>query len=367
MQYEAFYSDGRSAARRQVFVMLGADGLSIHDREGDLVARWPYRGLRLLEEIYVEEASGEEADRKEETRLVHRGMGDATLTVTGSGFLDAIEPFAGRGLGTHPLLRPTWGNVAILLGVLIAVALGLVLLLPGLADPLSDVVPESWERALGEKAVAELAAGHAFCEAPGGKEALQRLTAKIARQVPGGNSFHVRVIDAPQVNAFAAPGGYIVLLNGLIEAAETPEELAGVLAHEMAHEAERHPMKGLLRAMGVRLLLNALFGEVEALREAAGLLVVLSYTRADERTADRLAVVYLDRAGIRGDGLAAFFRRLEAQKGDAPTLPSILSSHPSGRERMDALGAERSGGAEQTGGAALSREKWLALRSICAK
>src|SRR5690606_26348291 len=104
--------------------------------------------------------------------------------------------------------------------------------------------------------------------------------------------FTVSVADDPQVNAFAAPGGRIVLLEGLLREAESPDEIAGVLAHEIGHVTERHPTAAALRLLGIQALLTGIFGDgslASAAAGAGGLLVALSYSRDDERTADRLA------------------------------------------------------------------------------
>jgi predicted Zn-dependent protease len=171
----------------------------------------------------------------------------------------------------------------------------------------------------------------------------------------------VRVIAHDGVNAFAAPGGQIVIFDGLLQQAASPQVLAAVLAHEMAHVMERHPARGLIRRTGYRLLVAALVGDLSSamglLAESGELLLNLAHSREDEAAADRLAIGLLNAAGIDSRGLGSFFVQLH---GDAQP-PRLLSSHPPARR------AHRSGRAalEQPGPAALEPAQWEALRGIC--
>ena len=174
----------------------------------------------------------------------------------------------------------------------------------------------------------------------------------------------VRVIPRKTVNAFAAPGGQVVLFSGLIEKAESPEEVAGVMAHEIAHATERHPMQSMLRAAGVFLLAALLVGDTSTLgafaSEGAKVLLVLSYSRDTEREADRIGMELLNRAGIRGDGLVHFFARLQEEAKGKDRLPVLFASHPMHAERVERLKLLATGTQ-----AALSPKQWRALRGIC--
>lgn len=189
---------------------------------------------------------------------------------------------------------------------------------------------------------------------------MKRLTAKVRAPHP----LRVRVVAVGGVNAFAAPGGQIIILKGLIEAAQSPEEVAGVLAHEISHSLERHPMEGLMRAMGLQLLFGAVTGDFGTLDSAAGnfgqMLVLFSFTRGDEMDADRIGIGLLNRAGIRGDGLRDFFDRLAKSGAGAPGLPSLLSTHPVSEERVAQIRALATGR-----GDAMSPNDWTALAAIC--
>ena len=144
--------------------------------------------------------------------------------------------------------------------------------------------------------------------------------------------FRVRVQRHADVNAFAAPGGLIVVYTGLIREAGSAEEVAGVLAHEMAHATRRHTMRQLIYAGGLIPLVGLLVGQ----RDAAALfqnlsqLTELKFSRLQEEDADRVGFETLVKARVSTEGLAAFFDRL-ARTGNAP--PPFLSTHPSSANR----------------------------------
>lgn len=150
--------------------------------------------------------------------------------------------------------------------------------------------------------------------------------------------FKVSVQRNKEVNAFAAPGGLIVVYTGLIAEAGSAEEVAGVLAHEMAHATNRHSMRQMLYAGGLLPLAGLLIGQPDAaaLFQGLGQLSELKFSRTQEEDADRTGFETLVAAGISTEGMARFFDRLAAAKG-AP--PSFLSTHPSSTDRAAAIRA----------------------------
>lgn len=231
----------------------------------------------------------------------------------------------------------------------VALTIGVVLLLVSfnaLVDRAVARVPVSWEVALGESSFAAATAG--LPEAAAGERAV--VEAAFARLLPHvaetGYLFSWKVVKEPQVNAFALPGGKIVVFSGLVEAARRPEEVAGVLAHEIEHALLRHSLQRLVRSAGIRGVVGLLLGDLEgmagAVRDAGVQLRELSYDRDQERAADLAAIELLARAGIDPAGLVDFFDRLSAQEGgggDPATgkALSLLSTHPESAERSAVL------------------------------
>ena len=355
MRFRGFYHDGLTTARVPVDVVPTANTMQLYREDGSLVDSWPYRGLRLAEEAL----GGRPA------RFRHRGKGEAVLTAETPELLARIEALGGLRLTTHRLLRPTWGIAAVSAVLLLAVLAGLWWAFPRLVAPLAALVPLSWEKSLGEKVIGHLGQGKPFCDGQEGQLALDGLTARLTVNARSRFPLNVRVLPDETVNAFAAPGGQIVIFEGLIAKAENPEEVAGVLAHEIAHALERHPMQGALRAMGITMVFGLVFGNASTLEtiatEMGQLLLVLSYSRETELEADRVGLGLLNRAGIRGDGLITFFQRLAGKKKpEGVSMPGIFSSHPMHEERIRYLRGQATGA-----NAALTPQQWAALQNIC--
>ena len=172
------------------------------------------------------------------------------------------------------------------------------------------------------------------------------------------------VLKDRSVNAFAAPGGHVVVLSGLIDEAKSGDEVAGVLAHEIAHVIHRHPMESLVRAMGLAALAEALSGDGLG-GTAAMLLAVTAYSREAEAEADATAVALLEAAGYDPLGLTDFFGRMagEEKRSGAGLIPSYLSTHPPSEARVRMIENLAAGDRGQTG--KLSPRTFKVLQGIC--
>jgi beta-barrel assembly-enhancing protease len=173
-------------------------------------------------------------------------------------------------------------------------------------------------------------------------EAVQALgTRLVAAAPPHPHQFRFHVVRDPSVNAYAAPGGVVVVHTGLLEKADGPDAVAGVLAHEIVHVLHRHSMRQIAFRSGltgaVRLLVGSPSGAAGVLTDAATDLTSLGFSRDQERDADRGGLDLLQRARLPGEGLVRFFDVLQRQGG---TPPALLSSHPPSRERSEQLAAE---------------------------
>ena len=145
--------------------------------------------------------------------------------------------------------------------------------------------------------------------------------------------------DDPSINAFALPGGFVVVHTGLVHAVGSADELAGVLAHEVQHVEQRHALQALLYQLGWASVLTAVLGDPGTATTLALLQVGnLKFSRDLETQADTLGVEALRRAGIPPESMAAFFRRMkEGTGGGAP--PAWLSTHPDTGDRITAIEA----------------------------
>ncbi len=160
--------------------------------------------------------------------------------------------------------------------------------------------------------------------------------------------YRFHVVQDPEPNAFTIPGGSIYVHTGLIQFADDEDELAGVLAHEIGHAYERHPAKGMSRAMGVEYLTNLFLRgnqNATASRQIKTMALQLvkgtaltRYSREDERRADQTAFYLARSAGFHSNGLLRFLRKLD-HLGRTAMPFSFLSTHPPTPERIARLEA----------------------------
>jgi predicted Zn-dependent protease len=193
------------------------------------------------------------------------------------------------------------------------------------------------ELAIGERALSQIEAENVLTQ----QGLAAKTVAEIGDRLTKGSRYRYRwyVSDEQEVNAFALPGGIIVVNSGLIAKAESADELAGVLAHEIQHVEHRHTLQQMIHAAGWAAVLAVVLGDVSAITAIViHQLGNLHNSRKLEEQADMEGMRALARAGIPIEGMAAMFRRLrsdEANIGD--DTPSLLSSHPATAERIAEL------------------------------
>jgi predicted Zn-dependent protease len=154
------------------------------------------------------------------------------------------------------------------------------------------------------------------------------------------------VMDAPQLNAFAVPGGTIFVTRGLVARMKSEAELAGVLAHEIAHVLRKHHLKAIQKGAQTALAGEALSTAVQSQNSAAREKLISfgteMYTRgldkSDELEADRLGVVIAARAGYDAYGLPGVLQTLQAMNAEDSGLALMFKTHPAPAERLEALG-----------------------------
>ncbi len=150
--------------------------------------------------------------------------------------------------------------------------------------------------------------------------------------------FEIHVIQSPDLNAFCLPGGVIVVYTGLIEAAQQPEQVAGVLAHEMAHATLRHGLERISQSLGVAAAANLLLGDIQGVlalgSELFQLASINSYSRGQESAADTEGVRMMHAAGLDPLNMAQFFEIMKEQEGDFPEQLAWISTHPDHNARI---------------------------------
>jgi len=181
---------------------------------------------------------------------------------------------------------------------------------------------------------------------------INAIVQRLAAVAPGPRfPYRARVVNAAEINAFALPGGYVYVNRGLIEAVRNEGELAGVLAHEMAHVAQRHGTSQATKAygaqMGVGLLGSLLGGRDHRLgvgEQVIGSLglnaLFMKFSRNAESEADRVGAQMMSRAGYDPMAMANFFDLLAAQqRGNPSGVSQFFSDHPSPQNRSASIRA----------------------------
>ena len=234
-------------------------------------------------------------------------------------------------------VRGVAGRVVLLLLLALPIVLLVLFALSAgrIAGWIASRVPVEQELRLGRLGFDSLRSGLTLKDEGPAYEAARSIVIGLTR----GSRFNyeVHIAQDDSLNAFALPGGVIVVHTGLIAATKRAEELAGVLAHEVQHVELRHSLRGLIKDMGLRGLWAFVMGDIGSslAGQAALELTSLRFSRADESEADEHGFDALVAAGIDPAGMPAFFNTM-SQKGGGQ-LPAFLSTHPASEERDRAL------------------------------
>jgi beta-barrel assembly-enhancing protease len=254
------------------------------------------------------------------------------------------------------------GPASIVFAGLSAVAVAVVVWSPQWLAPL---VPASVETQLGDALVGDF--GGRFCDTPKGKAALAKLTRSLDDDP---RDLQVEVANIDMLNAVALPGRRVVLFQGLLDQAKSPDEVAGVMAHEIGHVRENHVMQGLLRQMGLAVVLGGFDGNGGA---TLNNLLSTTYTRSSEQEADIHSINALKKAGVSPMATADFFEKLSRMDGSANmgkndqgrVVATYTSSHPLSDERKELFKKSLVRG--KTYKPVLSYDEWTELKTMCAQ
>ncbi|MSO71016.1 MAG: M48 family metallopeptidase [Alphaproteobacteria bacterium] len=339
---------------------LFALSLEIVDAEDIVHARWP------LAEIHL-------ADGAEPALRLKCGHDDAArLVLSDPTARDAFKRACPNLLRVSPPVARSWSKLVLWGSFAVAgLASALFVLVPFAARSIARTIPIETEKRMGAEITRQVIgqlqrqekkSGDVVCKAAPGRQAVERLMVRLTPQSLDG-MVEITVIDLTIVNAFTLPGGQILLFRGLIDLTETPEELAGVLGHEMGHVFYHHVLELALQGAGTAALIGLLVGDVTGGTVIAGLgqtLLQASYGRDAERAADAFAIDQLASAGIDGKGVATLFDRMEKKDPGPRGILALIMSHPLTPERKATARANA-----RPGGAAMSPEDWRAIKRMC--
>jgi predicted Zn-dependent protease len=348
--FEGFYYDGQAAVRHPATVELGGTELKIALAEKSSLI-WPYASMR-----FAADGSYGEPVR------IEYGAAEAVV-IESHDFVEALRQH-GVTRRAVPLDLRRWPAVMLCcIAIAIIAATFYVWGVRIASEQAARFMPAPMEKRLGNAVVTILAPEQARC-----RDSARKLQPVVDRlQTAAGRQFEVIYVNQPIVNAFAAPGGYIVVFRGLLDQADSAEEFAGVLSHEMEHVLLKHSTRALAREFSGRALLSLMAvdsGGTPTAIQASVRLANLSYQRDDEAAADLQGAALLARAHIGTGGLLTFFRRLQATSAGGGGSWAYLSNHPATEDRIAALEAE-SQKYGQSQPPLMSRDEWTAAREVC--
>ena len=357
--FRGVYFDGQSAAAQEVRLVMDEAAQQLVLRGEVVDVAWRFTDIRLV------------PDQAGQRGLVLRSIADPAARLL-TAHREIAERFPARyravvQTGRGRILR--WAVAAVA-----SVALIVFVLVPTMANQLARFIPPEGEKALGDATLAQIRGaldetsgiGLGICNNPEGARAMETLAARLSVDVDLPVPLTITVLDHSMINAFALPGGHIVFMRGLLEAAEQPEEVAAVFAHEMAHVVSRDPTRHALRSAGSIGVLGLLFGDF-----AGGALVLFlteqlieaQYSQEAEAAADLFAYNVLMAAGVPPSALGDMFERLRKKTGDVGGISMHFLSHPSLVERIEDARAATPEGFEVR--PILSDAEWATLKGIC--
>lgn len=343
----ADFYDGASSRRRGVTLRF-ADALEIVEH-GDTIAVWAYADIRR-------------ADSPRGLRLCCvTAPALARLDIANAATEDVLRrrcPTLDGADGQRHTARIVGWSLAASASLGVIVIFGI----PLLADRLAPLVPFVIEKRIGEAVDKQVKFlfGERICQSAAGQDALNVLAGKLKAAGHVSRPLKVQVLASSLPNAFALPGGNVYVMDGLLQKAESADEVAGVIAHEMGHVEHRDSLRKVIQTSGTSYLIGLLFGDItggSAVIFAGKSILSASYSRGAERAADDFAAATMRRLGRSPKPMGELLVRLTGKKGAA----TILDSHPMSAERL----ARLSEGQGPQGPALLDNEAWQALRGIC--
>jgi len=348
----ACYFDGLTNRRHMVELRFGVKLDLIEDSVE--VASWPYDDLRVVD-------GGKRTLRLKcvsSLPLARLEVLDpaAQAEIRARARLLDIEQ-GGRG---HIGRIVAW-SLAAIVSIFVVVIYGM----PLIAERLTPLIPLSFERRLGDMADSQVRSifGNRVCTNAEGNAAFSKLVEAVRQTSHMDMPLETKVLASTVPNAFALPGGKIYLLNGLLQKAQSADELAGVIAHEMGHVGHRDHTRMMIQRGGVSFLIGLLFGDVTgstAVIFVTRSLFEVSYSREAEQSADAFAIQAMHALGRSPAPMGELlFRITGAQAG---RTIGILATHPLTEDRRELMRREDR---PASGPEILSDVEWQALKDIC--
>ncbi len=214
---------------------------------------------------------------------------------------------------------------------------------------------------IGRQGVALFGSTAPECKEGAGSAALRRILFRLQSGANYGSPFKLHLFKGDMENAFALPGRHIVLVSGLVKAAKAPEEIAGVLAHEMGHGLEKDPEALFVRNIGMKVVFELLIWGDRSAAIFRAMLLQARYSREAENSADAHAIAILKRAHISSKPAGDFILRSAATSPTGESALDDFGAHASSEDRASLFLSQPPYPVDPI----LSEQEWAAAQAVC--
>lgn len=363
MKTRARYFDGKNSKSKTVIVEIFGSSILVLDLEGPEIARWP------LGELRDENTSV----RAGEVNLSIAGDRPERLVVNDPIFAQELVTRCAR-LRKKRAGAPGWWRPVVVVVSIAVVSIGLFFAigLPGIASFVANILPLETRQEIGLTVEDQMVRAFskkdskedAVCKLEAGQAALEKVITQLDSAAgDAGDPISIIVVQSKTANAFALPGGHMVVMSGLIDRAKSANALAGVLAHEIGHVEAKHPTRLFVSNLGIAAILSLAFGDATGgtiLAGAGQLALGSAYSRDFERFADKRAIEIMSALNFDISEVIPLLQTLVPKKS-ASSLFSLFASHPDMEGRINNLIETGSTGDKSP----LTDGEWLALKNIC--
>jgi Zn-dependent protease with chaperone function len=348
----SIFYDGTSSRRHAVQLGL-KDRLEIVEN-GAVLAAWPFADIRRVDGV----AGVLRLSCQAAPSLARLELRDTALT---EALILRCPHLDDNAVGRRGVTAIIGWSIAAAASIVAVIWFGL----PLAADRLAPLVPPALERRIGDAAESQISGmfGGKPCSGAAGGFAFNKLIKEISTAAGFDTPVRAAVLDTPVPNAFALPGGKVFLFDGLLARANDPDEIAGVLAHELGHVMHRDNTRNMIYSGGTSFLIGLLFGDVTgsgALVFGSRSLFTASYSRDAEQNADDFSISVMHRLGRPTKPMGDLIFRVTGNQADK-TL-SILANHPLTEDRLKHLSDENR---PTSGPPLLSAAEWASLKAVC--
>jgi Zn-dependent protease with chaperone function len=352
---KARFFDGKKIQVSQAWVEVSSESLKISYDDNDIQQQviWLQNDLQLLERLYQDKPAV----------FGCKLMQGARLVIENSADYEMIKPLVLPGniklSHVHHPWRITWLLIAAMV-LVISLSISHSHMLALLA---ANIIPYSWEQKIWDNEIKPYMNNGSYeCVNPAGKKALDKMIAKLNAQIHSKHEFDIRVINVPNFdNAESLPGFHIFIYSGLLKM-DSPDALAGIMAHEMGHSVKHHSIALFINLMGMKTLFQTILGLSD--NSIALKFINLKYSRDYERQADNFSIDIMKKAQANPAGLRHSMEYLQKNGHDFEGIEAYLIDHPTYKERIDNIKSKEN---IKDPTPILTSDEWKALQSICDK